>query len=191
MSLPTGLQFHVREPDKRRFLDALNHRDPGEVSYHEMEFSPGHVSVIPGKKITERSYLMPIEDYIETAAGNIVSAMGFDAYHTAVSNDPGFVDGLLDRSEPLARHTIHGYKQRWGDRLTLCGNMDCAGVLSQGTPADAARDTLEHLDTLSVGGGYICGSSHDVDDNMPLENLRAMAETVARYKRPEQQLSAP
>ncbi|MBI4024493.1 MAG: hypothetical protein HY360_05895 [Verrucomicrobia bacterium] len=346
------LQFDVRAPDKRRFLDALQHCDTGEVSYYEMEFSPRHVSAILGKKVAERSYLMPIEDYIEfarrvgmdmcplsvpwwlgrepytdehgmvrykegslraradftritppdfdwarrrierflnrrkgtqlgwtiglpTAAGIIVSAMGYETFYTAVREDPELIDEFLDRIEPLAlalteavlpyrpdavclpafvsfksglimsrelterfvfarvakhatvlkaagvpviihsdgdnmdvmprwiemgcaawhpvepseRHTIYDYKERWGDRMTLCGNIDCASVLSQGAPAEVARDTLEHLERLSVGGGYICGSSHDVDDNVPLENLRAMAETVARYKRhePDQQ----
>lgn len=347
MNTSRGLQFSVREPDKRRFLDALHRRDTGVVSYYEMEFSPGHVSTILGKQIVERSYLMPVEDYVEfvlrvgldmchlnvpwwlgrepytdattgmvrykegnmrsrsdfarieppdldwtrrrietflnspkpaglgwtlglpTAASNIVSATGYEAYYTAVADEPAFIDEFLDRIEPhtlavseavlayrpdavclpalvagkggllmsrdlterfvfsrlakqirlftdagipvivhsdgdnqdvmprwielgvsgwhpvepSTRHTIYDYKQHWGNRMALFGNIDCAAVLSQGTPAEVARDTIEHLDRLSVGGGYVCGSSHDVDDNVPLDNLRSMAETVAQFKR--------
>ncbi len=84
--------------------------------------------------------------------------------------------------EPGEEYDIYEYKKRWGDKIALCGNIDCATVLSKGTPEEVARDTLEHLESLSPGGGYICGSSHDIDENVPVENLRAMAETVAQYK---------
>ena len=84
--------------------------------------------------------------------------------------------------EPGEGYDIYEYKRRWGDRIALWGNIDCATVLSKGTPEEVARDTREHLERLSPGSGYICGSSHDVGDNVPVENLRAMAETVAQYK---------
>jgi uroporphyrinogen decarboxylase len=209
---------------------------------------------------------------LPTAASIIVSAMGFEAYYTAVQDDPTFVEEFLDRIEahsqslaekllsyrpdaivlgafvcfksglmmsrdlteqlvfsriakhinlvraagipviihsdgdnmdvmarwielgvagyhpvePSERHSIYDYKERWGDRITLFGNIDCASVLSRGTPDEVVRDTLEHLNRLSVGGGYVCGSSHDVDDNVPIENLRAMAETVAGFRRKDE-----
>jgi len=85
--------------------------------------------------------------------------------------------------EPSENYTIYEYKERWGREMTLCGNIDCATVLSRGTPDEVARDTREHLERLSPGGGYICGSSHDVGEDAPLENLRAMVETVAQYRR--------
>jgi len=43
-------------------------------------------------------------------------------------------------------------------------------------------DTLEHLRRLAPGGGYICGSSHDITENVPYENFVAMAKAVCSYK---------
>ena len=83
--------------------------------------------------------------------------------------------------EPSENCSIYEYKRRWGRDITFCGNIDCGALLSWGSPEEVARDTLEHLERLSPGGRYICGSSHDIGDSVPLENLRAMAETVASY----------
>jgi uroporphyrinogen decarboxylase len=77
---------------------------------------------------------------------------------------------------------IFRLKQVCGDRLCLCGNIDVAGVLSQGAPADVREDTLDHLRRLAPGGGYICGSSHDISENIPPENVLALAETICGYR---------
>jgi|ETNmetMinimDraft_25_1059894.scaffolds.fasta_scaffold31041_2 uroporphyrinogen decarboxylase len=82
--------------------------------------------------------------------------------------------------EPCGDFDIYTVKARWGERIALLGNINVAGVLSQGTPEEVARDTLTHLERLSPGGGYICGSSHDIVDSIPLANLKAMVETVAK-----------
>jgi uroporphyrinogen decarboxylase len=76
---------------------------------------------------------------------------------------------------------IYALKERYGHRIALWGNIDVADVLSQGTPEDVSRDTLEHLRRLAPGGGYICGSSHDISENIPFENFVAMARTVCSF----------
>jgi uroporphyrinogen decarboxylase len=77
---------------------------------------------------------------------------------------------------------IYELKRRYGDKLCLCGNIDMAGVLSAGTPDEVRADTLEHLRRLSPGGGYMCGSSHEIGENIPFENFRALAQTVCSYR---------
>ena len=83
--------------------------------------------------------------------------------------------------EPCPGFDIYDAKARWGDRICLFGNIDLVSVLSQGIPAEVAQDTLTDLQKLSVGGGCICGSSHDIGDYVPLENLRAMIETICGW----------
>jgi uroporphyrinogen decarboxylase len=119
------------------------------------------------------------------------SGVGEHRTHTILHSD-GDNSPLMDRwiemgfggihpVEPCPRFDIYDVKASWGDRICLFGNIDLTGVLSQGTPAEVAQDTLTHLQKLSVGGGYICGSSHDVGEYVPLENLRAMIETVCGW----------
>ena len=344
------IQFDVREPDKKRFLDAVNHVESAELPYNEYEFHPSIVSAVLGKEVQTRSYLMPIEDIIQfikcvgidmcnlaypwwlgreryvdedgmerySADGNIrsrddfsrltpidldqvssrienllslidgtnigwtmalptppsiiVSAMGFYHYYVSIYDDPDFLlefisrveehiypmtelvlkyrpdevrmgaflcgkNGLMMNSElterfilePMDRHMsiirpsgipalchsdgncasimdrfieigfsifhpneicegfdIYESKKKWGDRIALAGNIDVWAVLTNGTPEQVREDTLRHLEGLSAGGGYICGSSHDISEDIPLENLRAMTETVAGYRRNHQ-----
>lgn len=100
-----------------------------------------------------------------------------------------FLDRLLEMRaaglhpiEPnIKRFDILDLKRNYGDKLCLWGNIDVAGVLSCGTPDQVRQKTLEHLERLSPGGGYICGSSHDMGENVPFENFKAMAETVCSY----------
>lgn len=76
------------------------------------------------------------------------------------------------------RFDIYALKEQYGDRICLCGNIDVAGVLTRGTPEEVRADTLKHLHRLAPGGGYICGSSHDISEIIPFENFCAMAETI-------------
>ena len=84
--------------------------------------------------------------------------------------------------EPCGSQDIYSIKERWGDRIALHGNIDVAGVLSQGTPDDVARDVIEHMERLAPGGGYIMASSHNITENVPLDNLYAMRDTVCNYR---------
>ena len=81
---------------------------------------------------------------------------------------------------------IYAVKEQYGHRFCLSGNIDVAGVLSEGTPEQVRAETVEHLRRLAPGGGYICGSSHDITENIPYENFCALAETACSYDHVEE-----
>ena len=87
--------------------------------------------------------------------------------------------GALHPVEPCPDFDIYDLKAGYGDRICLMGNIDLAGVLVFGTPEEVAADTIEHILRLAPGGGYVCGSSHDINYDVPLENLYAMTKTVS------------
>ncbi len=79
----------------------------------------------------------------------------------------------LDAIDPTAGMDMRTTKDQVGDRLCLCGNVDC-GLLLTGTPEavyDATRDLLE---TCKDGGGLVLGASNALLPEVPLENYRAM-----------------
>lgn len=78
----------------------------------------------------------------------------------------------------IGRFDIFRLKEKYADRICLCGNIDVGSVLARGTPQQVRRDTLEHIRRLAPGGGYVCGSSHDITENIPSENFCALAQTV-------------
>ena len=90
---------------------------------------------------------------------------------------------LLNPLEPCeGQQDIYQVKRRWGDRIALQGNIDVGGVLFDGTPEQVRQDTLEHLEKLSVGGGYVCASSHNLHRDVPLANFHAMRDTVHEFR---------
>ena len=48
------------------------------------------------------------------------------------------------------------------------------------------KPTVAAIRALALGGGYICGSSHDISEDVPLPNLLAMRDTVHSYRLPRQ-----
>ena len=78
---------------------------------------------------------------------------------------------------------IYEIHKKYGNQLTLTGNMDVAGVLSYGSPDDVRADTREHIERLSGDGGYIVCSSHSIIDSVPPENYLAMVEATRQFGR--------
>ena len=72
---------------------------------------------------------------------------------------------------------IYDVKARYGDRLTLSGNIDIAGPLAFGTTEEVRKDVRTHLERLMPGDRYILSTNHSVMDEVKLENYRAMIET--------------
>lgn len=104
-------------------------------------------------------------------------------------------DGKLDAAiEMLVEMGVNGitpmdpsgidyrdYKKRYGDRLTLHGNIDITWPLVGGTPEDVERDVKEHAAVLKPGGRWIAGSAHSIVNYIPHENFVAMINAFHRY----------
>ncbi|MHB9131226.1 MAG: uroporphyrinogen decarboxylase family protein [Armatimonadota bacterium] len=76
---------------------------------------------------------------------------------------------------------IYRIKDLYGDKVALQGNIDLSGVLVFGTPDEVRADVIEHIEKLAVRGGYICSSSHDISNAVPLENFYALRDTVLDF----------
>ena len=60
-----------------------------------------------------------------------------------------------------------------GDRLCLCGNIDC-GLLLTGTPDTLYAATRELLLSCKPAGAFALGASNAVQEEVPPQNYRAM-----------------
>ncbi len=75
-------------------------------------------------------------------------------------------------------------KQRYGERLTFWGGgVDTQKTLPFGTPDEVRDEVSRQIETLAPGGGFVFCSVHNVQARTPPENLLALFETVARYRR--------
>ncbi len=61
------------------------------------------------------------------------------------------------------------------------GGVDTQHVLGSGSPRDVREDVRRRLGDLMPGGGYVFATVHNIQGNVPEENLIAMWETVREY----------
>jgi len=87
----------------------------------------------------------------------------------------------IDPLEPIAGMDIGRVKERYGDRLALCGNVDCGELLSRGTPPQVIEATKETIAKASPGGGHILASSNSIHPAVRPENYRAMLDTAREW----------
>lgn len=73
------------------------------------------------------------------------------------------------------------YKKRYGNRVTLLGNIDLTYPLATGTPEEVERDVIEHMEALKPGGRWVAGSSHSIVNYIPHENFVAMINAIHKY----------
>jgi uroporphyrinogen-III decarboxylase len=69
-------------------------------------------------------------------------------------------------------------KKKYGDRLCFWGTIDEQHTLPFGSPDDVRDQVLERLRTVGQSGGLILGPTHNVQLDTPMENFRAMVDTI-------------
>lgn len=79
----------------------------------------------------------------------------------------------LQAIDPIAGMSMPAAQQAVGNRLCLCGNIDC-GLLLRGAPEDIYEATRDLLLTCKLSGGLVLGASNAVQPQVPAENYRAM-----------------
>ena len=73
-------------------------------------------------------------------------------------------------------------KTEFGDRLTFWGGgIDTQDVLPFGTPADVQAQVQERIKIFGKGGGFIFNPIHNIQGDVPVENLLAMYEAVHKF----------
>ncbi len=70
-------------------------------------------------------------------------------------------------------------KALYGDRLVFWGGgVDTQRTLPFGTPVQVYEEVCERIRIFSEGGGYVFNPVHNIQDNVPAENLLAMFQAV-------------
>ena len=82
--------------------------------------------------------------------------------------------------DPVAGMDIRQVKAQVGDRLCLCGNVD-SGLLVSGSPEETYVVTRDLLLDCKAGGGLVLGASNAVQQEVPIENYRAMIRAWEEY----------
>jgi uroporphyrinogen decarboxylase len=72
-------------------------------------------------------------------------------------------------------------KKKYRGRLALWGGTDTQTIVPRGSVADVKRMVEELIEQVGEGGGYIFASCHNVQPDVPLDNLLAMYQHAREY----------
>ena len=74
-------------------------------------------------------------------------------------------------------------KQRFGKRLSFWGAIDTTEILPNGTADDVRNEVRRVIQDLAPGGGFVLSSVHNLQPDIPPENILAMFEAASQYGR--------
>lgn len=90
--------------------------------------------------------------------------LGLDIYQTIQERATGMNPELL--------------KLQYGDRICLHGAIDSQGFLQTACPDEVKKVVRARINRLGRDGGYICASSHNLQPDIPVENIIAMYQAI-------------
>jgi len=103
---------------------------------------------------------------VEPLIDNLIGA-GFDILNPVQFNATGMDSKHL--------------KEKYGDRLVFWGGgVDTQKVLAFGTPDDVKKQVNEQCNILGKNGGFVFNTVHNIQANVPVENIVAMIETLKK-----------
>ena len=87
----------------------------------------------------------------------------------------------LDPIDPKGGMSIAEVKTRYGNRIAIKGNVDCADLLTFGSVEETIEATRQVLCEGMPGGGFILSSSNSIHSGVKPENYAAMVQTVRDF----------
>lgn len=75
-------------------------------------------------------------------------------------------------------------KEEFGKELTFWGGgVDTQRILPTGTKEEIRRHVIEQCEILGAGGGFVFNAVHNIQTNVPVENVVVMVETLREFKK--------
>ena len=73
-------------------------------------------------------------------------------------------------------------KRDFGKEMTFWGGLvDTQGVFTTGTTDEVREEVRRRIDDFGAGGGFIAATVHNIQANVPPENIMALWETLQEY----------
>ena len=126
-------------------------------------------------------YLKPRHARMVSTVKGLTNGKAKICFHccgSAYSFIPHLIDIGIDALNPVqvtaANMEPERLKDEFGDKITFWGGINTQSILPFGTPKEVAEETQRIISTLGKGGGYILNSVHNIQAEVPPENIVAM-----------------
>lgn len=88
---------------------------------------------------------------------------------------------IINPVQVSAMGNTRDLKARFGDKLVFWGGIDTQHVLPHGSVEDVKAEVAERIRDLGPGGGLVVGPVHNIQPDVPPQNILAMAEATRDY----------
>ncbi len=72
-------------------------------------------------------------------------------------------------------------KAQFGDRLAFWGAIDTHAILPKGTTSEVRQEVKTQIESLGKDGGYVLAAVHNIQDDIPPQNIVAMVEAAREF----------
>ena len=112
---------------------------------------------------------------------NVKVAFHSDGYIEPVIDD--LIEVGVDLLNPIQPESMDpaSIKKRYGDRIALWGTMSTQSTLPFGGPEEVTNEVKERIRTCAPGGGFLLAPTHNIQLDVPIENIDAFYEAVKEY----------
>lgn len=99
---------------------------------------------------------------------------------------PDFIEMGVDILNPVQGTAVNmkpvELKQEYGQDLVFWGGgVDTQGILPTGSPQEVKEDVQRNIEVLAPGGGYVFNTVHNIQADVPPENIVAMWEALQEF----------
>ena len=91
------------------------------------------------------------------------------------------VDGLNPVQPQASGMNPAALKKAYRGRMAFWGGTDAQGIVPRGSVADVKRMVEQLIDDVGEGGGYVFSNCHNIQPDVPLENVLAMFQHAREY----------
>jgi len=131
-------------------------------------FKPRHHKMIDCiRSKTEAKVLYHTDGAVKTLINDFIE-IGVDALNPLQVN----CTGMGDTAE---------LKANFGDRICFWGGIDTSRVLPMGAPEDVRAEVHRRIQDLAAGGGFVVASVHNIQEDVPPENILAMVDAARKF----------
>ena len=134
---------------------------------------------------TFRALLKPVyTKYFDMVKSKTDAKIFFHSCGNVVNLIDDLIDVGVDALNPVqvsAMGDTAVLKDRFGQKITFWGGIDTQHILPNGSVKDVEQEVQQRIRDLASGGGYVLASVHNIQPDVPPENIVAMAKAAAKY----------